>query len=124
MPEPVNPVTPQQAARSREDDFARAQARREEVARRREELGGEPDMRHEFSWGPVKLNPKMAIIDNEEPTFTFRAQDILSVLVLDEYAQLLERYDPASEKLVRVTDELNKFRDWQRSNPGKVKLPD
>ena len=122
MPEPVNPVTPQQAARNREDDFARAQARREEVARRREELGGEPDMRHEFDWSSQPS--QVHFITEDEPTFTFRAQDILSVLVLDEYARLLERYDPASEKLAHVVEEINKFRAWQRANPGKVKLPD
>ena len=122
MPEPVNPVTPEQAAKNREDDFARAQARREEVARRREELGGEPDMTHEFDWS---TNPsRVPFITADEPTFTFRAQDILSVLVLDEYARLLERYDPASEKLAAVVHEMNAFRDWQRTNPGKVKLPD
>lgn len=125
MPEAVNPVTPEQAAKNRQDDFARAQARREEVARRREELGGEPDMSHEFDWSQLKPNPSAIwYIENEEPTFTFRAQDILSVLVLDEYARLLERYDPASEKLAHVVEEINKFREWQRSNPGKVKLPD
>lgn len=59
-----------------------------------------------------------------EPTFTFRAQDILSVMVLDNYARLLEMYEPNGAKIVRVTDELNKFRAWQQANPGKVKLPD
>lgn len=76
----------------------------------------------------IGVNPdglrQIVVPANDEPTFTFRAQDILSVMVLDNYARLLEMYEPNGAKIVRVTDELNKFRAWQQANPGKVKLPD
>ena len=69
-------------------------------------------------------NPFPTEDEDDEPTFTFRAQDILSVMVLDHYARLLEMYEPNGPKSVQVVDELNKFRAWQQANPGKVKLPD
>lgn len=124
MAEAKNQVTPEEVEANKLADFARAEERRQLMRERRDAMGGAPDMSHEFDWSAPAPPGRPALPACDEPTFTFRAQDILSVLVLDEYARLLERYDPVSEKLARVTDELNKFRDWQRSNPGKVKLPD
>jgi hypothetical protein len=60
----------------------------------------------------------------DEPIFVFRAQDILSVMVLSHYASLLEDYQQEGTQLASVIDAANDFRSWQRANPGKVKLPD
>lgn len=60
----------------------------------------------------------------EEPIFVFRAQDILSVMVLSHYARLVEEYQQHGYQLESIIDAANDFRKWQRENPGLVKLPD
>ena len=57
-----------------------------------------------------KKNPiEMIKAANEagEPTFTFRAKDKHSLSALHEIARIIVE-----------------FKDWQKANPGKVKLPD
>lgn len=64
----------------------------------------------------AKLHP-------DEPIFIFRAQDILSVMVLSHYAMLLEQYGDL-EMIESVVKWRNQFQQWQRANPGLVKMPD
>lgn len=59
-----------------------------------------------------------------EPFFVFRAKDILSTFALDEYAKLVEKFNPDSPQLVSLVDSINSFRSWQIDNPSEVKLPD
>lgn len=65
----------------------------------------------------------VAKLHEGEPIFVFRAQDILSVMVLSHYATLLEQYGDL-EMIEAVVKWRNRFQEWQRSNPGLVKLPD
>lgn len=62
--------------------------------------------------------------DPEEPTVTFRAKDILSTMVLNHYASLLEIYDPYGRKAEQLQEAIYNFQSWQRANPDKVRLPD
>lgn len=71
-----------------------------------------------------KAGEILAHLQPDEPIFIFRAQDILSVMVLVHYASLLEDYQQDGDKLASVVDAANDFRSWQKANPGKVKLPD
>jgi hypothetical protein len=71
-----------------------------------------------------KAGEILAHLHPDEPIFVFRAQDILSVMVLSHYAKLLEDYQQDGSQLVSVVDAANDFRSWQKANPGKVKLPD
>lgn len=61
---------------------------------------------------------------SDEPTFTLRAQDILSVMAIDHYNKLLEMYHPHSDKLASAVDKLNEFREWQHAHPEKIRIPD
>lgn len=61
----------------------------------------------------------------DEPTITFRAQDILSTMVIQHYLGLLELYSPQEMWIQESLHGLmNEFRLWQKMNPSKVKLPD
>lgn len=63
--------------------------------------------------------------ETDEPIFVLRAKDLLSTLAIGEYINFLERYVPGdSPILIEAVDRLNEFREWQKTNPGKVKLPD
>ena len=76
-------------------------------------------------------------LNHGEPYFFIRAQDRLSVQAVIEYSQLLryesvtahanEDYD-LSDSLNKQADEVlefaQKFKDWQKENPEKVKFPD
>lgn len=59
-----------------------------------------------------------------EPVFIFRAKDILSIMALDAYAGMVEKFSPHSDHLAAIVDRMKDFRDWQHANPSKVKLPD
>ena len=73
---------------------------------------------------PGKAKEILTHLHEGEPVFIFRAQDILSVMVLSHYAKLIEDYTSGGGQLTSVIDTANEFREWQRANPGKVKLPD
>lgn len=60
----------------------------------------------------------------DEPIFVFRAKDLLSTFALDEYAKMVEKFNPDSPQLVSIVDATNDFREWQRNHPGLVHLPD
>lgn len=63
--------------------------------------------------------------ETDEPIFVLRAKDLLSVLALQAYIDFLEKYEANDAPiLVEAVDRLNEFREWQKANPGKVKLPD
>lgn len=63
-------------------------------------------------------------LHKDEPVFIFRAQDILSVWALEEYARVVEKYDPHGPHLESIVDAADTFRQWQKANPSLVKLPD
>jgi hypothetical protein len=72
-----------------------------------------------------------------EPYFFIRGQDRLSVAAVIEYSHLLRHEsvnsslrgdNELSDSLDKQADEVlsyaQKFKDWQRENPDKVKYPD
>lgn len=64
-------------------------------------------------------------LNEDEPIFILRAQDILSVMAIRHYASLIENYCyHDTHQLESVVQAANEFAQWQRENPGKVKLPD
>jgi len=76
---------------------------------------------------PGGSNKAMAILSNlgpGEPYFILRAQDILSIFAIEAYAVLVEKYGGQTEQMESLTKVREEFLNWQRANPGKVKLPD
>jgi len=63
-------------------------------------------------------------LHKDEPVFIFRAQDLLSIFALEEYARVIEKYTPHGPQLESIVEAKNQFRAWQIANPSKVKLPD
>lgn len=63
-------------------------------------------------------------LEEDEPIFVFRAKDILSTFALDEYAKLVEKFNPHSPQLNSLVEATIQFREWQRDHPSLVKLPD
>jgi hypothetical protein len=61
---------------------------------------------------------------SDEPYIVFRAQDILSTMVLLTYIKLLGDYVPGTSIEHDALERLEEFRAWQVNNPNKVKLPD
>lgn len=63
--------------------------------------------------------------ETDEPIFIFRAKDILSMFPLKEYERRVEDYaGDDHEHLMAISVRITEFRDWQRNNADKIKLPD
>lgn len=137
MAEAKNQITPEEAAMNKAGDFARAEARRALVAERKknELLGVEVPVESlpEFIAPVTPITQAQVDARNKhildslmpgEPIFIFRAKDILSTMVLQQYASLLETYSPYAEIMEATVQKINDFRDWQHANPSAVKLPD
>lgn len=63
--------------------------------------------------------------DTDEPIFIFRAKDILSMFALKEYDRVVEMYQGDDHEFQgHIVDRIAEFRDWQRNNADKIKLPD
>lgn len=61
----------------------------------------------------------------DEPIFIFRAKDILSMFPLKEYERRVEDYAGDDHEFqLHVATRIAEFRDWQRNNADKIKLPD
>lgn len=64
-------------------------------------------------------------LEEDEPFFIFRAKDIFSIMVLANYAEIIEKYGPDDADFHRdVIDQLLAFKHWQRNNVEKVRYPD
>jgi hypothetical protein len=58
-----------------------------------------------------------------EPVFVVRAQDVLSIPAIVQYAALAKAI--GQDELCRqVQAAALEFADWQRDNPGMTKVPD
>lgn len=74
---------------------------------------------------PKGLRIVQQCIDSGEPYFVFRAKDIFSLMVLGEYAELIDKYLPqASEMAAGVADAKDDFHAWQIQNPDRLRYPD
>ncbi len=80
-----------------------------------------------------RIIDKEGLIPADEPVFLLRAQDPLSIDLLEDYIEKLEQ--ELDERVPNITDDnvqklddlrphLDRFRDWQALHPDKVKLPD
>lgn len=62
---------------------------------------------------------------SDEPIFIFRAKDILSMFALAKYAEVVELYQGDDHDFQQhVMTRISEFKDWQRANADKIKLPD
>lgn len=66
------------------------------------------------------IDPRNKLNENE-PYFFLRAQDILSVATLYEYRHILFIRGLDTTSIEKV---INEFQNWQSNNLGKIKLPD
>jgi hypothetical protein len=57
-----------------------------------------------------------------EPCFLIRAQDKISLQALEHYYDLA--FNAQGKNLSRVREVKDRFRQWQKENPKKVKVPD
>jgi len=57
-----------------------------------------------------------------EPVFVLRAQDKISVEILEYYRNITAASGGAN--VGRTQSSINAFLKWQNENPGRVKLPD
>lgn len=62
-----------------------------------------------------------AILDGE-PVFIIRAQDYLSVEIVQNY--LNKAIEHEAKNLTRVRDVIAAMIEWRKVNPKKVKIPD
>lgn len=62
-------------------------------------------------------------LHSNEPYFFFRAQDKFMTYPLMHYATIL-RHNGLIDEGNEVSAFVDKVRDWQESNPDKVKIPD
>lgn len=60
-----------------------------------------------------------------EPYFVVRAKDVLGIMILVEYARLLELYRPTNFDMAEaIANARNSFTQWMDENPTAVHLPD
>jgi hypothetical protein len=67
--------------------------------------------------------PLELLLNEAEPFFLIRAQDVLSIPAIVQYAALAKAI--GQDELCRqVQAAALEFADWQRDNPGMTKVPD
>lgn len=79
----------------------------------------------EWQPGPKAFRILQECHTTGEPFFIFRAKDIFSIMILANYAEIIEKYGPDDAEFHRdIVDQLNEFKHWQRKNVAKVRYPD
>ena len=64
-------------------------------------------------------------VENDEPFFVLRAQDIFSVMAVHNYAKVVDEYGPLNTEFHgAVSDAARAMREWQMAHPERVKYPD
>lgn len=58
------------------------------------------------------------------PVFVLVAKDKCSVKAISSYCYECFKEGCAEHHIFEIDETYKKFKDWQRSNPDKVKLPD
>lgn len=61
---------------------------------------------------------------DDEPVFIFRARDVLSKVVINEYLKLLFTFGASEEHQESVKEAINTFITWQKNHTQLVKVPD
>ena len=70
---------------------------------------------------------KKIIEDSEAqgiPIFVLTAKDFISVSTICAYLDFCRAEQCPSEHISEIVARIHDFRDWQKDNPDKVKLPD
>lgn len=63
--------------------------------------------------------------ETNEPYIIFRAKDILSLFALLEYERQIEHFQGDDHEFAEeLAERIQEFKQWQRANPDKIKLPD
>lgn len=60
----------------------------------------------------------------DEPVFVLRAQDKLAPDLIDSWARRIEAIRGRSKKTIEALELAQDMKDWQRTHPDKVKIPD
>lgn len=73
-----------------------------------------------------RIQDPLGIIPDNEPVFLLRGQDALTIPVMTRYCELLQQYEVNNklQLIEQVQDHIRKIYSFQRSESGKVKLPD
>lgn len=61
---------------------------------------------------------------DDEPVFVLRAQDITSPITIDEWSGRVCRATGRTPKVSQALADVTEFREWQRKNPHRTKMPD
>lgn len=118
------PFDPKDVEHLREEIDAKQEGRGSETP---EELKARLISQHEaaISYTPRKPPTKLSVIGDDEPTFTFRAKDIFSTMVLVKYLEIVESFGPDDyEFQERIGEKIAEFKKWQHQNTHKVRYPD
>jgi len=60
-----------------------------------------------------------------EPVFIFRAKDIFSIMVIQDYLDRVDKYGNNTGELQEgIVQALQDFRDWQQKNTDRIRFPD
>ena len=59
-----------------------------------------------------------------EPVFILRAQDLVSLVAIDEYGGACDEAGVSDDHLVAIAEVYKDFDEWQENNSDKTKLPD
>jgi hypothetical protein len=65
----------------------------------------------------------LAKVDDDEPIFVLRAQDVSSTRAIRYWLEI-NRATLPEERIAETEACMRDFDDWQRSNENRVKLPD
>jgi len=63
-------------------------------------------------------------IPDDEPVFVFRARDLLAPDAIDAYAARCRETARPEFHVALAERTAEDFREWQRANPGRVRMPD
>jgi hypothetical protein len=58
------------------------------------------------------------------PIFVLTAKDFLSVSAIAAYREYCKAEECPQSHISEIGARINEFKDWQKANPDKVKLPD
>jgi hypothetical protein len=71
-----------------------------------------------------KVTTEHGDIPDDEPVIVFRARDLMTKALLERYDSLCREAGSPQRHLDLIEKTYNTFLDWQRDNPGKVRVPD
>jgi len=70
---------------------------------------------------------KKIIEDSEArgiPIFVLTAKDAVTLSTLDKYKALCKAEECPQSHISEIGERIDEFKEWQKNNPGQVKLPD